>query len=619
MSFYPDENSWWNDPFTAEVRVSYENSPTQPRTFPVGYDFSLFKWYSRPGFTIGEGLPWNEAKTRVLRELEESLGIPEQPIDGGPWGQGSYPDENSWWNDFTDAVIARYLIAGRDLVAEGIDFSMFKWFARTGYDIGRGASPDASMKKHIYGKDELRDQLGYSRPIPPVVQNPNKLEGDTVIHGRVISVGGVPRIHQYCHAMDLFSRAVHGHWDEVEDQLRVIAQYYAGIRFCDNLGYWDKNRPGDPTQWSAWAGKEVNRYPFVAFSGTQIPATPNYDAQLERFLLLVDSFGLRVMHDRGDLNSLSLQQKLVHMRLLGTLYARLGDTGRRVLGGLWACNEAWQNGGEDIQVLNNMILGFKEGSGGWLPAVVGLSAPGGSTPDWFMPGAPQAERDANWGSEMPQSFIALSGSPATVMTCHGARDVRNIANMLEHYFGYGYDSTIRNHNKPFWNTEPVGGGDGVSVGELNDVEALCGVHLEMLITGQISTFMSGAGVFGKGRIEDMPGFYEVARLSTFLPQDIATFQTVIHAGANRPFSHKSILVANDPTRFDQAISNDGRFCAVWHTVETAPKPLMVQRSCSEFKVIDPVTGDVEFDGVITAGQAPLTHNGKVRLVVGRLA
>jgi len=134
----------------------------------------------------------------------------------------------------------------------------------------------------------------------------------------------------------------------------------------------------------------------------------------------------------------------------------------------------------------------------------------------------------------------------------------------------------------------------------------------------VSTFMSGAGVFGKGRIEDMPAFKEVARLSSFLPQDIATFPTVVDAGTNRPFSHKSVLVANDPTRFDQAIADDGRFVAVWHTIEEAAKPLTVQRSCSEFKVINPVTGEVESDGPITAGQK-LTHNGKVRLVVGRLA
>lgn len=616
MANYPDENSWWNEPFTALVRETYENAPT-PRTFPAGYDFSLFKWYARPGFTIGDGLAWHEAKTRALRELEQSLGIPEQPVDGGPWGQGSYPDENSWWNDYTAAVVARYKVAGRDLEAEGIDFSMFKWFARTAYDIARGLTADASMKKHIYGKDELRDQLGYERPVEPVVPNANRLEGDIEVRGRVIYVDGKPRITQWCHAMDLFSRAVNGRWAEVEDQLRVIAQYYAGIRFSDNLGYWDKNRPGDSSQWSAWAGKEVTRYAFRAFSGTWIPATPDYDAQLERFLMLVDSFGLRVMHDRGDLNAYSRIQKLEHMRLNGRLYARLGDVGRRVLGGLWAINEPWQNGGEDIQVMVDMINAFREGAG-WLPAVVGLGSPGGELPDWFMPNAPREEREANWGAELPQALIALGRSPATVMTVHGLRDVRNMPNMLEHYFGYGYDGTLRGANKPVWNTEPIGGGDGVSVGELNDVEALVGIHLQMIMSGCVSTFMSGAGVFGKGRIEDMPAFKEVARLSSFLPQDIATFQTVIHAGTGRPFSYKSILVANDPTRFDQAIHDDGRFVAVWHTIEEAAKPLLVQRSCSEFKVINPVTGEVESDAPVAAGQR-LTHNGKVRLVVGRLA
>jgi hypothetical protein len=34
-------------------------------------------------------------------------------------------------------------------------------------------------------------------------------------------------------------------------------------------------------------------------------------------------------------------------------------------------------------------------------------------------------------------------------------------------------------------------------------------------------------------------------------------------------------------------------------------------------VIDPMTGNVEFDGPILSGQN-FTHNGKVRLVIGRL-
>lgn len=475
---------------------------------------------------------------------------------------------------------------------------------------------NADGKNSVMNNVKLLKNTQIDVTLTNAITNPNLLNGDIVIRGRQTFVNGQPRILQFCHAMALFSQAVHGQWDEVERQIKVIALYYGGFRFCDTLGYWDKNRPGD-TAWSAWEGKEVTRYPFLSWGQRQIPETPDYDAQMERFLLIADKYGMKVMHDRGDLNAWSRAQKMEHMRLNGRLYARLGDVGKRVLGGLWSINEAWQNGGEDIQVLVDMINAFKDGAG-WLPTVVGLSASGGETPSWFLPDMPQEYRDANWGSELPEALKALGRSPATVMTIHGARGVDNLPNMLEHYFGYGYDDTLRRFNKPVWNTEPIGGGKGVSVGELNDVETLVGAHLQMLITGQISTFMSGAGVWGSGPIESMPGFKEVARLSTFLPSDIAGFQTVIHAGTGRPFSHKSILVANDPTRFDQAIHDDGRFVAVWHTIEAAAKPLYVQRNCSEFTVINPVTGVVESQGSIRAGQQ-LTHTGKVRLVIGRLA
>lgn len=604
MATYPDENSWWNV-FRADVVALYEEAPDS-RSFPDDFDFDLFKWWSRVGFSLGTGVAGTDAKTKHLRELEQALGIPEQPIDGGPAVSG-YPDENSWWNDLKDAVVARYMVAGRIFPAT-YDFDVFKWWSRTGFTCGTGVSPESAKFRHLR---ELRESLGYP---PPRIVNHNRFDGDITVTGRVIRVDGQPRLPLFCHAMELFSACTHNRWDDVRSQLEEIAKYYTGIRFCDVLGYWDKNRPGTAA-WSAWEGKEVTPIGFRSYGERAIPATPDYYGQLERFLTMCHDVGLRVMHDRGDMNAWSRDQKLEHMRNLGRLYTRVD---RRVLGGLWACNEAWQNGGDDITVLVDMIQAFKQGSNGWLPAVVGLSAPGGELPAWFLSNASQDERERNWGSELPQSFIAFGRNPATVMTCHGLRDSNNIANMLEHYFGYGYDPDIRKANKPLWNTEPVGGGDGVSVGQVNDVELLCGIAGIALLTGQPWTHMSGNGVFWKGRIEQHPGFYQVARLTTWIPQDVATYQTVIHAGAGRSFSAQSILIANDPTRFDQAIHDDGRFVAMWHTAEGGAKALRVQRACREFKVIDMITGAVEHDGAVTAGQQ-LKHNGKARLVIGRLA
>src|SRR5918993_925973 len=158
VAVYPDENSWWNE-FRDSVVELYGLDPSN-RTFPDNYDFDLFKWWSRTGFDIGAGMPAHQSKTVHLRELEQALGIGELPVDGGPPGVG-YPDENSWWKDFRDAVVARYRAAGRTFPAD-FDFDLFKWWSRTGYSIGAGLSPATARFKHLL---ELRSALGI--PAPP--------------------------------------------------------------------------------------------------------------------------------------------------------------------------------------------------------------------------------------------------------------------------------------------------------------------------------------------------------------------------------------------------------------------------------------------------------------------
>uniref|UniRef100_A0A6M3LIR7 Glycoside hydrolase n=1 Tax=viral metagenome TaxID=1070528 RepID=A0A6M3LIR7_9ZZZZ len=79
----------------------------------------------------------------------------------------SYPDENSWWNEFTNDVNATYNEA-----QEPLNDGKFKWFTRTAYDIGAGLEEEQSRVKHL---NELRAQLGLEllpipepAPIPPL-------------------------------------------------------------------------------------------------------------------------------------------------------------------------------------------------------------------------------------------------------------------------------------------------------------------------------------------------------------------------------------------------------------------------------------------------------------------
>ena len=442
--------------------------------------------------------------------------------------------------------------------------------------------------------------------------NPNRLTGNVTREARVVSDDSGPRIVMACHFMEGFSAFCHGKTIgalDVKTQLEIIAEKYAAVRNLDVLGYWDENRPGDSDEWVAWGGREVTPISFVANSGKTIPATPNYWDRKREYVTLLHDLGLKILDDRGDMNSWTKQQKLDHMRDNGTFYASL-PFGREVLLGVWAINEAWQNGGDDRDLLCEMISAFEEGAG-WLPAIRGLSSPGGSSdPDALAATDPPM---TTWEPEMPDSFEYWSKEPASAITCHGNRG--DHTHIVEHYFGYGYDEQIRGTGQPVENTEPVGGGDGVSVGQVNDPELLCALTAAALLGGQCWTFMSGNGVFWNGPIEDMPGFDEVARLPSFLPTDIATFPVVCHAGTR--FQGIRILAAVDPTRAEHAIAPDGRFVIVVHTQEQGGNALPCERSCEDFTVINMVTGETERTGPLRTGET-YQHPGVARLVVGRL-
>jgi hypothetical protein len=447
---------------------------------------------------------------------------------------------------------------------------------------------------------------------PPPVLNPNYLAGVLDRIDRVVSDETGPRILMGCHFMEGFSAYCHGKAIgqlDVATQLDIIAEKYAFVRNLDVLGFWDSNRPGDADEWDAWKGREVTPIEFVANSGRTIPPTPDYWERKREYVTMLHDRGLKIFDDRGDMNAWTHQQKIDHMLRNGQFYAEL-PFGKDVLAGVWAINEAWQNGGDDRSLLLEMIDAFDTGAG-WLPALVGLSSPGGSSdPDALAACDPP---QTSWEPELPDSFTYWSADPASVITCHGNRG--DHTHIVEHYFGYGYDEEIRDSNKPVQNTEPVGGGDGVSVGQVNDPELLCALTAAALLGGQGWTFMSGNGVFWNGAIHEMPGFEEVARLPQFLPTDIATFPVVCHAGTR--FAGVRILAAVDPTRAEHAIAPDGRFVIVVHTQEQAGNALPCERACSEFTVINMLTGAIERTGPLAAGQT-YQHPGVARLVVGRL-
>jgi hypothetical protein len=413
-----------------------------------------------------------------------------------------------------------------------------------------------------------------------------------------------PVLPVFCHYMSAFSDWIHGREAEVKRNLeKVAAAGYQGIRVLDVLGYWDADRQGNP---AGWFNRAVTPFEFTSHGNRRIPATDAFYERKREFLLTLHGFGLKAMDDRGDLNSWSRSQKLQHMSRNGQLYAGMGDAGKEVLAGIWACNESWQNGVPDRDEACAMIDAFKEGSGGWWPDVRGLS--------W---GSKENNWDTDPTGELPDSMIWWSKDPATVITEHGSRTAHR-EHLIAHYLGYGfYDTDLRARGKRCWNTEPVGGGEGVTVGRVDDAERLCGIATEALLSGQAWTHMSGAGVWAERDLDADPGFHEIPRLLKYLPRDLHAFDTIGHAGTR--FQGTRILAAidNPPTRADYAIDSDtGRFVM---NVYGEHAPLPFERAVAECKVIDLATDTIQSEGPRNAGDRFTESYRHHRLVVGRLA
>lgn len=471
-----------------------EGGTQLPTKYPDGIDdLGYMRWSSDWRVYRGNGADPAEAFRRVAQNIDEIRAGQPTTV----WtGQFDVP-----WPMHLDTDAPRFLQALRDLYRTEQDRPVdatgyVRWSSDYRIHRANGMSHESATRRVT---NDIRKIWG----LPPVGTGPNinAIVGQLRQSGWRTTDDNGDKIPLFAHAMSLFALFVRDA-AKATRQAQALALRYAGVRVCFNLGYFDRARPGTPNPWSAWQGKEVAEFPFRSFGERDIPATPQFREQKAAFLQMLFDCGLKVMDDRGDLNALRREQKIEMARRDGQQYAAL-PFGREVLASWMAVNEGWQNGASEqeggAQLCVDMLNAFKAGAGGWLPDVCGLS--------WC-------------GSEMPDDMLAWGLSPATALIMHGSRSINE--HLIPHYFGYGYDRTIRNAGKKVWNTEPIGGGAGVSVAELNDVEILCGVAAQCLITGQQFTFMSGNGVFGghgcnwdgsgvaqlDGPIEDMPAYEE---------------------------------------------------------------------------------------------------------------
>ncbi len=336
--------------------------------------------------------------------------------------------------------------------------------------------------------------------------------------------------------------------DLVRAQLREVKRAgYDGIRFWDTLGYYQM----------AWQGRELMPWAFRVCTdsryrectGRELPATIDYYAVLEAFLTDLRDIGLTAHHSRGDLNGQSASRVVGHAEQVARIYDRVGW---QVLGLAEGNNEDWQNGDFRPDGLRRIVAPFKARG-----ALTALSAPPNS-------------------SEEP---AAIRDYAADVFYVHGSRG-GSFVDIIRHIFSLAREQGA-GVPRLGWQGEPAGPGPGVTVGQVNDPEALALMAAESLMSRQAWVYMSSHGVFYDGpllvpELESPLAYLDTAPLDTHQPGFVAVPRMARAIEAFAPdvmswrLTHRSAsdaaLTSDKPrenqARLDQAVGPDGRIVAV---------------------------------------------------------
>jgi type VI secretion system secreted protein VgrG len=332
-----------------------------------------------------------------------------------------------------------------------------------------------------------------------------------------------------CHLGDAFSK-----WSREPAFIEAIlddiaAAGYHGIRFWTTLGLDDRGG-------GFWAGREVGP-----------TYTADYWTKLEAFLRRLKARNLVCQLSQGDVRRVAIPDRRAFAEQIADVVGRVGSD---VVALFEGTNECRDTGEPDPDRLAQFVSYFKAKR----PEVLcALSAYSGLP--FNLPGE-DGDNDM---------LRRLAQRPADVTVIHAMR-YGGWPNKVEHIFSYRYEDGDKIGRRPYWQGEPAGPGELVSV-TANKHELVDGPLMAMaaaaLMSGQAWVYFSGPGVYcdGRERLQSMPGFRTVPKVRTMLPPDIMTWWRggMLCHGGERWSKERTMAVKVEGTRCDHALAPDGRF------------------------------------------------------------
>jgi hypothetical protein len=160
---------------------------------------------------------------------------------------------------------------------------------------------------------------------------------------------------------------------------------------------------------------------------------------------------------------------------------------------------------------------------------------------------------------------------------------------------------------PASHNEPIG--PGSSVAAQDDPVKLVSAAAYAWMSGlPMYVYHSRAGIFGDGRLEDMPGAGDYQRLLEILPGDIANWRRAEGDAEFAPFTTGPGAVRH------LSCVKDGEFYTLPIGIAAGGLELAARRDL-KFDAIHPVTGKVELTRVMRAGEKVVLPQGPHAYIV----
>lgn len=354
----------------------------------------------------------------------------------------------------------------------------------------------------------------------------------------------------------------------------------------------------------AWKGKEIAPVTFKNKEGQTIRAWDDYWVQLAAMIdIAYDDFGLRtqltlfadaqLMPDRAD--------RIRHLdKVLETIKTR---EHKIIL--LEVANEAWQNGFPGEAGIDD-LRAFGKHLADRTDVLIALSATSDTTDE-----------------QLRRTYV---GSAADIATVHFTRDLRTPAGDWLPVFDVFRVNGI-DRLPPASHNEPIG--PGSSVAEQRDPLKLVVAAAYAWMSGlPMYVYHCSPGIFGEGRLEEMPGVSDFAFIKQALPTDIASWQRTQGEDDFAPFITFTDGEANKPrTAVPNAKSGALRHLSCVRGRDFYTLPVGIRKAGVELEakrpmsieIFHPITGELRRAKLIAGERTRLEQGPGAYLIRGRFA